>query len=86
MTFPSALQVMWMKNFWRSDPVYASHGVNGSLCSFVKYLSEVEAWCPLMKGSSALSSNCPIPKDPQFPHCGDKVVWMSTRYMTAFIH
>ena len=30
-----------MEQFWRSDPLYASHGVDGSLCSFLDYLSEV---------------------------------------------
>ncbi|XP_053109583.1 alpha-1,6-mannosylglycoprotein 6-beta-N-acetylglucosaminyltransferase A [Hemicordylus capensis] len=36
----------WMKDMWRSDPCYASYGVDGSTCSFFIYLSEVENWCP----------------------------------------
>ena len=31
---------------WKSDPCYASYGVDGSDCSFVMYLSEVEGFCP----------------------------------------
>lgn len=31
----------WMKDMWRSDPCYASYGVDGSTCSFFIYLSEV---------------------------------------------
>lgn len=36
----------WMRGFWRSDPCYASFGVDGSPCSFRIYLSEIEAHCP----------------------------------------
>uniref|UniRef100_A0A8C9R109 alpha-1,6-mannosyl-glycoprotein 6-beta-N-acetylglucosaminyltransferase n=1 Tax=Scleropages formosus TaxID=113540 RepID=A0A8C9R109_SCLFO len=36
----------WMQNFWTSDPCYASYGVDGSNCSFLIYLSEVEDFCP----------------------------------------
>jgi len=31
----------WMEKFWKSDAKYAKHGVDGSPCSFLKYLSEV---------------------------------------------
>ncbi|KAK7112831.1 alpha-1,6-mannosylglycoprotein 6-beta-N-acetylglucosaminyltransferase A-like [Littorina saxatilis] len=45
--FPHCLQKMqWMKQMWKSDPCYESHGVDGSDCSYVMYLSEVEGWCP----------------------------------------
>lgn len=30
-----------MKEHWKSEPKYAKHVVNGSLCSILKYLSEV---------------------------------------------
>ena len=33
-----------------SDNCYAQFGVDGSDCSFRVYLSEVETWCPLLKG------------------------------------
>ncbi|XP_048389779.1 alpha-1,6-mannosylglycoprotein 6-beta-N-acetylglucosaminyltransferase A isoform X2 [Stegostoma tigrinum] len=39
-------KLKWMKTMWRSDPCYASYGVDGSICSFFIYLSEVENWCP----------------------------------------
>uniref|UniRef100_G3NBW4 alpha-1,6-mannosyl-glycoprotein 6-beta-N-acetylglucosaminyltransferase n=1 Tax=Gasterosteus aculeatus TaxID=69293 RepID=G3NBW4_GASAC len=36
----------WMKVSWRSDPCYSRYGVNGSLCSFLVYLSEVSSFKP----------------------------------------
>ncbi|KAK9410573.1 alpha-C6-mannosylglycoprotein 6-beta-N-acetylglucosaminyltransferase A-like [Crotalus adamanteus] len=33
-------KIKWMKDMWRSDPCYASYGVDGSTCSFFIYLSE----------------------------------------------
>lgn len=45
--YPFCLQKMnWMKRGWRQDACYESYGVNGSLCSFRVYLSEVEKYCP----------------------------------------
>lgn len=35
-----------MEAFWKSDPCYANYGVDGSRCSFIIYLSEVESYCP----------------------------------------
>uniref|UniRef100_A0A4W6G8U5 alpha-1,6-mannosyl-glycoprotein 6-beta-N-acetylglucosaminyltransferase n=1 Tax=Lates calcarifer TaxID=8187 RepID=A0A4W6G8U5_LATCA len=35
---------------WRTDPCYSSYGVNGSLCSILIYLSEIESWCPVLQG------------------------------------
>ena len=31
----------WMRHMWKSDPCYEAHGVDGSDCSFIMYLSEV---------------------------------------------
>ncbi|KAH3754449.1 alpha-1,6-mannosylglycoprotein 6-beta-N-acetylglucosaminyltransferase A-like [Dreissena polymorpha] len=39
-------KIEWMKAMWESDPCYKSFGVDGSICSFIMYLSEVEGWCP----------------------------------------
>ncbi|XP_054471699.1 alpha-1,6-mannosylglycoprotein 6-beta-N-acetylglucosaminyltransferase A-like [Anoplopoma fimbria] len=39
-----------MEDIWRTDPCYSSYGVNGSLCSILIYLSEVETWCPGLPG------------------------------------
>uniref|UniRef100_A0A3B3CJN9 alpha-1,6-mannosyl-glycoprotein 6-beta-N-acetylglucosaminyltransferase n=1 Tax=Oryzias melastigma TaxID=30732 RepID=A0A3B3CJN9_ORYME len=36
----------WMRARWTSDPCYAFYGVDGSDCSFLVYLSEVEWFCP----------------------------------------
>ena len=35
-----------MRQFWKSDPCYEKdHGVNGTICSFIVYLSEVSGAC-----------------------------------------
>uniref|UniRef100_A0A8C4F764 alpha-1,6-mannosyl-glycoprotein 6-beta-N-acetylglucosaminyltransferase n=1 Tax=Dicentrarchus labrax TaxID=13489 RepID=A0A8C4F764_DICLA len=39
--YPDCLEKLkWMKDMWRSNPCYSDHGVNGSLCSNLIYLSE----------------------------------------------
>ncbi|XP_049905860.1 alpha-1,6-mannosylglycoprotein 6-beta-N-acetylglucosaminyltransferase A-like [Epinephelus moara] len=49
--YPDCMKKLkWMKDMWRTDPCYSSHGVNGSLCSFLFYLSEIEPWCPVLPG------------------------------------
>uniref|UniRef100_A0A4W3K722 alpha-1,6-mannosyl-glycoprotein 6-beta-N-acetylglucosaminyltransferase n=1 Tax=Callorhinchus milii TaxID=7868 RepID=A0A4W3K722_CALMI len=40
-------KIMWMKEMWQSESCYANYGVNGSTCSFIVYLSEVENFCPM---------------------------------------
>lgn len=42
----SSIFVQWMRARWTSDPCYAFYGVDGSDCSFLVYLSEVEWFCP----------------------------------------
>ncbi|XP_029595285.1 alpha-1,6-mannosylglycoprotein 6-beta-N-acetylglucosaminyltransferase B isoform X2 [Salmo trutta] len=39
-------KVDWMRARWTSDPCYAFYGVDGSDCSFLIYLNEVEWFCP----------------------------------------
>ncbi|KAK6165886.1 hypothetical protein SNE40_022707 [Patella caerulea] len=39
-------KMYWMSKMWKSDNCYASYGVDGSDCSFIMYLSEVEGFCP----------------------------------------
>lgn len=34
-------ELQWMSEHWKSDAKYSAHGVNGSLCSFLVYLSTV---------------------------------------------
>ena len=41
----------WMADHWKVDPCYAESGVDGSNCSFQRYLSEVERWCPALSVS-----------------------------------
>uniref|UniRef100_A0A0N5APP3 alpha-1,6-mannosyl-glycoprotein 6-beta-N-acetylglucosaminyltransferase n=1 Tax=Syphacia muris TaxID=451379 RepID=A0A0N5APP3_9BILA len=36
----------WMQNGWLTHRCYSEYGVNGSVCSFAIYLSEVEKYCP----------------------------------------
>ena len=36
----------WMSAFWKTDPCYQKYGVDGSNCSIIVYLSEVEHYCP----------------------------------------
>lgn len=45
--FPSCQpKIEWMRRLWRSDPCYRGYGVDGSDCSIIRYLSEVEGFCP----------------------------------------
>uniref|UniRef100_UPI00358FC16B alpha-1,6-mannosylglycoprotein 6-beta-N-acetylglucosaminyltransferase A n=1 Tax=Myxine glutinosa TaxID=7769 RepID=UPI00358FC16B len=39
-------KIKWMKDMWQSDSCYLNYGVDGSYCSFIIYLGEVENWCP----------------------------------------
>eukprot|EP00794_Sanderia_malayensis_P017569 gene17569-19321_t len=73
-------KVEWMQRFWKSDPIYAAKGVDGSRESFLKYLSEVEDWCPLRDGQKKQLAECSIPKSSAFPNCGEKVAWMKTHW------
>lgn len=68
-------KVKWMEKFWKSDAKYASHGVDGSLCSFLKYLSEVEHFCPSRSGQQ-VKDDCQIPANKDFPDCASKIGWM----------
>ena len=54
----------WMRARWTSDPCYAFYGVDGSDCSFLVYLSEVEWFCPpqVWRNQSATPTSKPPPK------------------------
>uniref|UniRef100_A0A0X3NIN8 alpha-1,6-mannosyl-glycoprotein 6-beta-N-acetylglucosaminyltransferase n=1 Tax=Schistocephalus solidus TaxID=70667 RepID=A0A0X3NIN8_SCHSO len=46
-SFPQCFEKLkWMRESWKKYPCYAEAGVDGSECSFLKYLSEVEDYCP----------------------------------------
>lgn len=68
-------KVKWMQKFWKSDNKYSINGVDGSDCSFIIFLSEVETWCPMLPGRIK-SNDCPIPADPAYPACQEKIAWM----------
>ncbi|CAL1588952.1 unnamed protein product [Knipowitschia caucasica] len=57
-------KIDWMRARWTSDPCYAYYGVDGSDCSFLIYLSEVEWFCPPQPGrnQSILPPSEPPPK------------------------
>ncbi|KAL4657929.1 alpha-1,6-mannosylglycoprotein 6-beta-N-acetylglucosaminyltransferase B-like [Arapaima gigas] len=46
----------WLRNFWTSDPCFVSYGVDGSNCSFLIYLSEVEDFCPPLSWRKRIQS------------------------------
>ncbi|KAM6934542.1 alpha-1,6-mannosylglycoprotein 6-beta-N-acetylglucosaminyltransferase A-like [Xenentodon cancila] len=61
--FPHCQQKLkWMKEMWKTNPCYSSYGVNGSFCSFVIYLSEVESWCPRLPGRAVVSATEKTPE------------------------
>uniref|UniRef100_A0A8C8BMI1 alpha-1,6-mannosyl-glycoprotein 6-beta-N-acetylglucosaminyltransferase n=1 Tax=Otus sunia TaxID=257818 RepID=A0A8C8BMI1_9STRI len=64
--FPDcAGKVEWMRARWTSDPCYAFFGVDGTECSFLIYLSEVEWFCPPLpwrNRTAALPSPPPLPR------------------------
>ncbi|XP_029456257.1 alpha-1,6-mannosylglycoprotein 6-beta-N-acetylglucosaminyltransferase B isoform X2 [Rhinatrema bivittatum] len=57
-------KVEWMRARWSSDPCYAFYGVDGTECSFLIYLSEVEWFCPLLpwRNQTVRPSLKPAPK------------------------
>lgn len=57
--------LQWMRARWTSDPCYAFFGVDGTECSFLIYLSEVEWFCPPLpwrNRTAALPSPPPLPR------------------------
>ncbi|XP_074871034.1 alpha-1,6-mannosylglycoprotein 6-beta-N-acetylglucosaminyltransferase B isoform X2 [Carettochelys insculpta] len=53
----------WMRARWTSDPCYAFFGVDGTECSFLIYLSEVEWFCPPLpwrNRTAAMPSSKPL--------------------------
>uniref|UniRef100_A0A3B1IX10 alpha-1,6-mannosyl-glycoprotein 6-beta-N-acetylglucosaminyltransferase n=1 Tax=Astyanax mexicanus TaxID=7994 RepID=A0A3B1IX10_ASTMX len=59
-----ASKIDWMRARWTSDPCYAYYGVDGSDCSFLIYLSEVEWFCPPLawRNHSILTAGNSTPK------------------------
>ncbi|CAH8485961.1 unnamed protein product [Schistosoma bovis] len=47
--YPECLsKIEWLRISWQTHSCYAELGVDGSECSFLRYLSEVESFCPIM--------------------------------------
>ncbi|KFV65405.1 Alpha-1,6-mannosylglycoprotein 6-beta-N-acetylglucosaminyltransferase B, partial [Dryobates pubescens] len=57
-------KVEWMRARWTSDPCYAFFGVDGTECSFLIYLSEVEWFCPPLPWRNRTA---PLPSPPPLP-------------------
>ncbi|KAM6957026.1 alpha-1,6-mannosylglycoprotein 6-beta-N-acetylglucosaminyltransferase B [Aplochiton taeniatus] len=57
-------KVDWMRARWTSDPCYAFYGVDGSECSFLVYLSEVEWFCPPLawRNQTSTPTSKPLPR------------------------
>ncbi|XP_058140774.1 alpha-1,6-mannosylglycoprotein 6-beta-N-acetylglucosaminyltransferase B [Dasypus novemcinctus] len=58
-------KVEWMRARWTSDPCYAFFGVDGTECSFLIYLSEVEWFCPPLPWRNQTATQAapkPLPK------------------------
>ncbi|THD21976.1 Alpha-1 3(6)-mannosylglycoprotein beta-1 6-N-acetyl-glucosaminyltransferase [Fasciola hepatica] len=57
LSFPECeSKIKWLRARWRSDPCYAELGVDGTDCSLVRYLSEVENFCPFTEDKLKYSS------------------------------
>ncbi|XP_065660252.1 uncharacterized protein LOC101237025 isoform X5 [Hydra vulgaris] len=54
--------------------VYKEYGVEGSICSVLYYLSQVENKCP--------KENCKIPNSSVFPQCKNRFLWMQAYWKT----
>ncbi|VDK37550.1 unnamed protein product [Gongylonema pulchrum] len=52
----------WMLEGWEKDECYAKYGVDGTICSFRVYLSEVEKHCPMLPWRSRTQQNLPKQK------------------------
>ncbi|OXB81152.1 UNVERIFIED_CONTAM: hypothetical protein H355_005082 [Colinus virginianus] len=65
-------KVEWMRARWTSDPCYAFFGVDGTECSFLIYLSEVEWFCPPLpwRNQTAAPSPPPPPRAQILIHIG----------------
>ncbi|XP_065681244.1 uncharacterized protein LOC101236113 isoform X2 [Hydra vulgaris] len=62
-------KVLWMKANWKTNPLYIANGVDGSLCSIINYLSEVETICP-----------CSVPNDESYLSCNASALWMKNNW------
>ncbi|XP_013863683.1 alpha-1,6-mannosylglycoprotein 6-beta-N-acetylglucosaminyltransferase B [Austrofundulus limnaeus] len=65
-----AEKVKFLQTLWQSDPCYAFYGVDGSTCSILTYLSQIEDFCPPQVGRNY--SSLPWHQKPlSHPHKAD---------------
>ncbi|XP_078449902.1 alpha-1,6-mannosylglycoprotein 6-beta-N-acetylglucosaminyltransferase B-like [Lampetra planeri] len=57
-------KVKYLQNRWTSDPCYSHYGVNGSTCSIISYLGQVESFCPPRRQAGPNTTGIP-PKPPK---------------------
>lgn len=72
----------WMRARWTSDPCYAFFGVDGTECSFLIYLSEVEWFCPPLpwrNQTAAQTAPKPLPRVQVGQGCWDALPRMDIR-------
>lgn len=70
---PRLASSQWMRARWTSDPCYAFFGVDGTECSFLIYLSEVEWFCPPLPWRNQTATQAapkPLPKAQVGPGVG----------------
>lgn len=58
----SVVCFQYVEQNWRHNDCYKKYGVDGSRCSVRRYMSEVEAFCPLMKGANKKSFSWEVKK------------------------
>ncbi|KAA3673621.1 alpha-1,3(6)-mannosylglycoprotein beta-1,6-N-acetyl-glucosaminyltransferase, partial [Paragonimus westermani] len=50
LAYPECRSKMeWLRTIWKSDSCYANLGVDGTDCSIIRYLSEIEDYCPTIE-------------------------------------
>ncbi|XP_061564375.1 alpha-1,6-mannosylglycoprotein 6-beta-N-acetylglucosaminyltransferase B-like [Cololabis saira] len=51
--YPACVEkVEFLRAHWQSDPCYAFYGVDGTTCSILTYLSQIEGFCPPRPGQN----------------------------------
>ncbi|KAM6897489.1 alpha-1,6-mannosylglycoprotein 6-beta-N-acetylglucosaminyltransferase B-like [Xenentodon cancila] len=51
--YPACVEkVEFLRAHWQSDPCYAFYGVDGTTCSILTYLSQIEGFCPGLPGQN----------------------------------
>mmetsp|Transcript_23284 Transcript_23284/g.37099 ORF Transcript_23284/g.37099 Transcript_23284/m.37099 type:complete len:526 (-) Transcript_23284:38-1615(-) len=82
--FPNCSKaVQWMKNNWETSEwseTYRKHGVDGSHCSIVSYLHNIENRCPYCSCEQAEIEQCGTGSYPGFPKCASAINFMEENW------